>query len=381
MNINDFDYNFPESSIAIHPPEVRGTSKLFVYFSQLDSFEIVTYNDLHQFLSKDDLLVRNRTEVFNARLHSSGYVTNNNEIISKEVEVFLLDSEHINFRQFLSDNYSEIIDGFSVKFLSKLKKEKVKNIKTLQLESGWEINNIRFLHDHLSGYIKRSEWKDDLSLKEKITEFEDFLQEKGSTPIPPYLRRKEESQDKKRYHTVFGNAKGSVAAPTASLNFTEQLEENLRKKEIKLADIILHVGLGTFQTVREDHISNKKLHEETFYVPQETVKTLIEAKANFQRVVAIGTTTTRTLETIGDEVNTIQNDFSGRTDIFIYAPYKFKLVDGLLTNFHYPKSSLLMLVDAFLKNKNAKKNWKDIYAFAIKNDAKLFSYGDSMLIL
>jgi S-adenosylmethionine:tRNA ribosyltransferase-isomerase len=379
MNINDFDYNFPESSIAIHPPEVRGTSKLFVYFSQLDSIEIVTYNDLHQFLSKNDLLVRNKTEVFNARLHSKGYITNNDEVVSKEIEIFLLDSEHINFRQFLNSNYNKKIDGFFVKFLSKLKKEKVRNIKRIELESGWEINDIQFLHDHLSGYIKNSEWNE-LGLEEKITKFEDFLHKKGSTPIPPYLRRKEEDQDKSRYHTVFGNTKGSVAAPTASLNFTQELEGKLINNEVKMADVILHVGLGTFQTVREDHISNKKLHEETFYVPPETVNALRQAKAGFQRIIAIGTTTTRTLETIGNDLNS-SSDFSGRTDIFIYAPYQFRLVDCLLTNFHYPRSSLLMLVDAFLKHKNATKNWKDIYEFAIKNNAKLFSYGDSMLIL
>jgi S-adenosylmethionine:tRNA ribosyltransferase-isomerase len=210
------------------------------------------------------------------------------------------------------------------------------------------------------------------------------LEALGEMPLPPYIRRNEKlAEDKNRYQTVFAKTQGSVAAPTAGLHFTSELLERIRSRGVKICFVTLHVGLGTFLPVKSETLAAHKMHEEQFEIGEETVLTINEAKKNGCRVIAVGTTTVRVLESIATQNDGTLNDYAGKTNIFIFPPYYFKIVDALLTNFHLPCSTLLMLVSAFTSPNDirGREMILSAYAEAIIERYRFFSYGDAMLIL
>ncbi len=204
--------------------------------------------------------------------------------------------------------------------------------------------------------------------------FEEVLDQIGQMPLPPYIT--ESLDDQERYQTVYAKERGSAAAPTAGLHFTEELMEKLRAKGVKICSVMLHVGLGTFRPVKEDHILDHKMHSEYYEVSEETAQIINETKANGGRVIAVGTTSTRTLESVTDENGKVQPS-KGWTEIFIYPGYEFKIIDGLITNFHLPESTLIMLVSAL----SSKDRILNAYAVAVKEEYRFFSFGDAMLLI
>lgn len=371
MHISNYDYQFPEEATALFPPKVRGESKLFVVYTQTGKIEITTYSKLAQYLGAGDLVVRNTSKVLKARLIPQKTVLDASEIPGK-FEVFILSSETLTYEEYLANNAKE--NGFVIKCLVRGKRNKLKIGAKFTFTEEW-IGEITAYTEDYAEIIFQSSKK-----QASVHDFLLFIQEVGHVPIPPYLKREDVAQDEERYQTIFSNQFGSVAAPTASLNFTQSLENELKEQNVRLTDVILHVGLGTFKPLTNEVVEQNKLHTETFFVPAASVNELRLARSKSRRIVAIGTTALRTLESM-TEIPTENKDISGNTDIFIYPPYDFKIADTLLTNFHQPKSSLIVLVDAFLQWKQSKLSWKQIYEFAIQNEAKLFSYGDSMLIL
>ena len=206
--------------------------------------------------------------------------------------------------------------------------------------------------------------------------FFEVLSEIGKMPLPPYIERESEAIDKERYQTVYARDPGSVAAPTAGLHFSEELFETIRKKGVDVADVTLHVGIGTFRPVKAETVEEHHMHFEAYTVPEETARKIAETKANGGRVIAVGTTSTRTLESAADEDGTVRAG-SGSTGIFIYPGYRFKVIDGLITNFHLPKSTLVMLVSAFA----GREKVLAAYKHAVDSGYRFFSYGDACLFL
>jgi len=360
MKVTDYDYNFPPESLAVYPPKKRGTSKLFVIRATSRDIEITTYDQMFQYVGKDDLVIRNVTQVINSRLKVSI------EGMVKEVEIFVLSI------------HEAIINGNTIRVPVLIKGNKKKLVgQIISLPDGWSVIIEETAKDTFFGdFISPESNNGDLS-----PIFIDFLSKNGEIPLPPYLNRKPEKSDEKRYRTIFGREFGSAAAPTASLNFTVDLESKLKKKGTELAEVVLHVGLGTFSPLRNEIVEENKLHSEFIDVSEKTIQQLKMRRVKEGKIVAIGTTALRTLESITEQELNRGQAVRRETDIFIYPPYQFRNADALMTNFHLPKSSLIILVDAFLRSKNAVLSWREIYDFALKNDAKIFSYGDSMLIL
>ena len=209
------------------------------------------------------------------------------------------------------------------------------------------------------------------------TDLWDIAEDEGSVPLPPYMHREEEPGDRERYQTVFAKEKGSVAAPTASLNMTPELLERLKDKGIEICELTLHVGLGTFMPIRVEDVTQHKMHQEYFEIPNETTEIIRKAKKEGRRVIAVGTTVTRTLEFAASHILGGGTNIAGEADIFIYPGYKFKIINGLLTNFHAPESTVLMMAAAFA-------GWNNLlaaYEHALQHSYRFLSYGDSMLIL
>lgn len=344
MLVSDFDYDLPEKLIAIQPPKVRGSSRLLVLDKETGQIEHRKYQDFIDYLSPGDVIVLNNTKVIKARL-----IAKNNK--GQVRELLLLEDHHnldftkrkVIYRRKIQKGEKLIIGS------SEVTVEKV-------LEGGMAL---------ISSSVNL------LELAEK----------KGSVPLPPYLHRKATKDDIERYQTVFAKEPGSVAAPTASLNFTNELEQRLRDKGIIVAHLTLHVGLGTFLPIRVDNLDNHSMHSEYFEIPLETIEIIKKAKLNSDKIVAIGTTVTRTLEfatdqILGQEIPT-KTLLTGEANIFIYPGYKFKLVDAMLTNFHAPKSTVLMMAAAFAGWDNLKNAYKE----AQKENYAFLSYGDSMLII
>lgn len=375
MTLSDYDYQFPESSIALFPPEKRGTSKLFVIYTQTGEIVIDQYENLDKYLTSNDVLVRNTTKVFHARLF--GNLVTTKGLRGKRIEVFITEPHAQSLDEYVSRQYDTKLKGFRLEFLSALRSIKPETIKYIDFGKSLRLVSVRKEGDAYSGVFLRTNGK--LTVDELFKLFE----EKGKVPLPPYIKRDTVSTDDERYQTIFAKKLGSVAAPTASLNFTKSLEKRLIEQGTAIQEVILHVGRGTFMPLRHERVEDNILHAEPFFVHKETLEALRIAKKKLRRVIAMGTTATRTLETIAPTINS--NDslsaVMAETRLFVYPPYQFQLVDGLLTNFHFPKSSLITLVDAFLRWKNSKLTWRQVYVFAIEHEAKLFSYGDSMLIL
>lgn len=350
MKVSDFDYALPEELIANHPPKVRGTSRLLVLDRKTGNIEDKKYSDIVDYLNPGDVLVLNDTKVMKARL----IATKNNG--SKRGLVIL--EKH-------ADN-----DWFEHQVLYRGK-----------LTKGDElfIDDNKLVVDEIlgNGIAVISSKIDLVKLSDKY----------GAPPLPPYMKRNATKDDVKRYQTVFAREVGSAAAPTASLNLTKNILDKIHKKGVKICYITLHVGLGTFLPIRTENVEDHQIHSEYFTMPSKTLIAMNEAKNSGNRVIAVGTTVARTLEhftchhqrsdTYSSKYVGSLETLSGEANIYIYPGYKFKCVDALVTNFHAPGSTVLLLTAAFA-------NWSNLsqaYQHAIEHSYRLLSYGDSMLIL
>lgn len=337
MKTSDFDYCLPKKFIAQSPVSPRDCSKLMVYDTSKDIVYHKHFYDLIDFLNKDDFLVVNRSKVIPARIIF--YVE------GKEREIFIL-------KNYGDDRYQVLVRPG--RFFKKDKKF--------------------YLDDHVFGLVEEI-----LEDGSRIIKFNSDIEKFGSMPLPPYINNK--SVDTTRYQTVYAKEKGSVAAPTAGLHFTPELIAKIKAKGVSIEEVLLHVGRGTFLPVSTDNLSDHVMHKEWFEISQDTVKNLNLAKSENRRIIAVGTTSVRVLESSYD------NGFVskvGETDIFIYpGNYKWKAVDAIITNFHLPKSTLIMLIASFLENKGIKdpvKKILDLYELAKKNDYRFYSFGDAMFI-
>lgn len=342
MKISDYEYNLPDESIAFTPPKIRGTSNLLVLHRNSGAIEDKKYSDVTDYLSSGDVLVLNDTKVIKARLQA---VKQN----GAERELIIL------------EKHGRTDDWHTHKVMYR-RKMSSGDVLTVGTDT---ITVKEILGDGLA-IIESKE--DLLVLAEKY----------GKVPLPPYIHRDVEEADTERYQTVWAKEQGSVAAPTASLNMTEETLAKLHANGVRVVYATLHVGLGTFMPIRTDNVEEHVMHKEYFEVPKDTVATIHAAKKDGNKVIALGTTITRTLEYCHKEIlQDTPQDLSGDADIFMYPGYEFKVIDGLLTNFHAPHSTVLMLAAAFA-------GWdhlKHAYEHAVENNYKFLSYGDSMLII
>ena len=346
MRASDFDYELPEERIAKYPPLQRGSTRLLVVDRATGTFTDARYAHLDAFLQKGDLLVLNNTRVVRARLFAT-------KATGAKIELMLLEKHQA--------------EQSLVLYRGKLKKG------DHLLSHGHEL----LVADIVDDGIARLEMVCDESEGAVRELFEQF----GGVPIPPYLKRVAEPVDRERYQTVFAELPGSVAAPTASLNMTEELLAKLCRKGVELVTLTLHVGLGTFLPIRVDELQEHVMHREFYSIPSHAVEKIRKVKASGGRVVAVGTTVTRALEHAGDRIESFSDGagdeaICGEADIFIYPGYRFRIVDLLLTNFHAPRSTVLMLTAAFAGSDRLRHAYKQ----ALEKGYSFLSYGDSMLI-
>ena len=340
MKVSDFDFYLPEELIAQHPLEKRDASRLMVLDKKTGNIEHKSFHDVIDYLNEGDTLVLNNTRVMPARLIGE------KENTGGKIEFLLLKRIEGDKWECLAKPGKRAKIGQTFTFgEGKLKCEVVDIV-----EEGNRI--IEFSYDGI---------------------FEQVLDELGEMPLPPYITEKLE--DKERYQTVYSKEKGSAAAPTAGLHFTEELLQEIKAKGVNIAYLTLHVGLGTFRPVKVEDINEHVMHSEYYHLDKENADLINNTKKRGNKVIAVGTTSTRTLETIGDE-NGFVKEQSGWTDIFLYPGYKYKVIDELITNFHLPESTLIMLVSALA----GKENVMNAYNEAVKERYRFFSFGDSMLI-
>ncbi|MDO4534212.1 MAG: tRNA preQ1(34) S-adenosylmethionine ribosyltransferase-isomerase QueA [Clostridium perfringens] len=340
MQVSDFDFYLPEELIAQHPLKERDSSRFMVLDRNTGEVEHKVFHDVLDYLVPGDTIVLNNTRVMPARLIGE------KEETGGKIEFLLL----------------KRIEGDKWECLAKPgKKAKIGatftfgegKLKAIVREIGLEGNRvIEFIYKGI---------------------FEEILDELGQMPLPPYIHEK--LDDKERYQTVYSKEKGSAAAPTAGLHFTEDLLQKIREKGVNIAFVTLHVGLGTFRPVKVDSIDDHIMHSEYYELDEENAKIINDTKERGHRVIAVGTTSTRTLETIGSKEGRVKAQ-SGWTDIFIFPGYKFNIVDSLITNFHLPESTLIMLVSALA----GKENIMNAYKKAVEEKYRFFSFGDSMFI-
>ncbi|MDU2582181.1 MAG: tRNA preQ1(34) S-adenosylmethionine ribosyltransferase-isomerase QueA [Anaerococcus hydrogenalis] len=339
MRTEDFDYNLPEELIAQHPADKRDFSRLMVVDRKTGQREDKHFYDIIDYLNEGDLLVMNDTRVIPARLF--GHRPEKEE----KIEVFLLENIEKDKWEVLVKPGKKMKIGTKCIFSDELSLEVI-NIK----EDGNRV--VEFSYEGI---------------------FQEILDKLGNMPLPPYI--KEKLKDKERYQTVYSKNPGSVAAPTAGLHFTKDLLKKIEDKGVKLAFITLNVGLGTFRPVKVDDVKNHKMHSEYYQISKETADLINETKKNNKRIISTGTTTTRTLESVFKKNGQIKED-SGWTDIFIYPGFEFNVIDCQITNFHLPKSTLIMLVSA-LANKEI---ILDAYKDAVEKKYRFFSFGDAMFL-
>lgn len=340
MKTEDFNYLLPEEMIAQFPLKDRDYSKLLVLDKKSGNIEHKHFYDICEYFNAGDVLVLNDTRVLPARIFG------NRPKKEEKIEVLLLSKQSDDIWECLVRPGKKMKIGTIIEFSNILKGE-VLDIT----ESGERI--IKFTYDGI---------------------FENILDEVGIIPLPPYIHEKLE--DKERYQTIYSKYKGSVAAPTAGLHFTEELLKKIREKGVKTVYLTLHVGLGTFRPVKEDNIEDHIMHTEIYNVPEETIDVIKKAKKSGNRIFAVGTTSVRTLESLSHSDTGFKAGY-GDTNIFIYPGFEFKIVDVLITNFHLPKSTLLMLVSAF----SDREKVLIAYEEAKKNDYRFFSFGDAMLLI
>ncbi len=343
LTTKDFYYDLPEELIAQHPSEVRDASKLLTIDRKTGELEHKIFHDIIDYLNPGDVLVINNSKVIPARLYGV------KEGTGAEIEFVLLRQHELDTWEVMVRPGRRVKPGSTIIFGDGLLRADVNEI----LEGGNRM--VQFVYDKSSGSIY------------------DLLDKIGSMPLPPYIT--ERLSDKSRYQTVYAKTEGSAAAPTAGLHFTEELLEKIRAKGIAIAPVMLHVGLGTFRPVKVDDLTEHVMHTEFITVSEESAKLINERRAAGGRVVAVGTTSCRTLESAADENGTV-HPVSGDTGIFIYPGYKFKAVDALITNFHLPESTLLMLVSAF----SSREIMLNAYETAIRERYRFFSFGDACFL-
>lgn len=341
MKVSDFDYDLPEELIAQHPIPIRDQSRLLVYHRQYKKTEDRLFSHIKEYLRPGDCLVINDTRVIPARLYGV------REDTGGRVEILLLEKGISNEWQALVRPGRRVRVGSNLSFGDGRLKARVMDI----LADGSRV--MRF-------YFKGI--------------FEEILDELGVMPLPPYIH--ERLDEGERYQTVYNRYAGSSAAPTAGLHFTDELLDDIENIGVKIARITLHVGPGTFRPVKVNNIREHKMHFESYSVSEDAAEIINRCRSNGGRIIAVGTTSTRTLETVADEEGIVYPG-SGKTDIFIYPGYAFKGIDGLITNFHLPKSTLIMLVGALI----GKDEVLGVYKKAVEARYRFFSFGDAMLIL
>ena len=384
MNLQTYNYFLPEKNLALEPSVPRDSSKLLIYDTTVDKIIFDYFYNLDKYLPKNSFLILNNTKVLPAR------VTMKKENGGKVVLLFLV-----------NEMLGPEVDQRSLQ--GKNIKERVRVLTDRKVNVG------DFLYFDQENYLKV------IDQKEHIFELEfnfsrehlfTLLKKYGTMPIPPYLKKSPLFKNDllKKYQTIFARAPvgarlASVAAPTASLHFTDEVFKKLDKKGIEKYFVTLHVGMGTFAPITDENIKQKKLHNEFYEVDRNTWKQIEINRNNGKKLVAVGTTVVRTLEAevrnrnflspvgtlpAGSGVSQVAKNFVSslhKTDLFIFPPYDFKMVDIMITNFHLPKSSLMMLVEAFLQHKKAKKNLVELYNIAIKNNFRFYSFGDAMVII
>ena len=340
IKTSDFDYYLPENLIAQTPIYPRDNSRLLVYERESDKVSHKHFYDILDYLKAGDVLVRNNTKVLPARLF--GYTENGGK-----VEVLLL--KRFN----LTDWEVLVKPGKKARVGTKLTLSENLSLEVLSTIEETGSRKVKFTFNGV---------------------FEDEISKLGEMPLPPYIREK--LQDKDRYQTVYAKEEGSSAAPTAGLHFTEELLRKIEEKGVEIVDVMLHVGLGTFRPVKEDDVSKHHMHSEYIEVSETAAEKINKAKSEGRRIIAVGTTSVRTLESACNENGQLAPT-KKETDIFIYPPYKFKIVDGLITNFHLPKSTLLMLVSSLC----SREKILELYNTAVNEEYRFFSFGDSMFII
>lgn len=338
MKKSDFYFDLPEELIAQHPIKDRDQSRLLLVNRKNGEISHKHFSDIVDYLNEGDTIVLNETKVMPARIY--GHRPGRDE----KIEVLLLKRQGDTW-QCLVKPGKKMKVGNEIIFSDKLKGKVVDIIE----------DGIRLIDLSYDGI------------------FEEILDEIGQMPLPPYIH--EELKDKNRYQTIYAKYYGSAAAPTAGLHFTEDLLNRLKEKNVNIAKLTLHVGLGTFRPVKEDDILNHKMHEEVYKIDNENADLIRQTRENGKRVIAVGTTSVRTLESVYKKHGKIVED-SGSTDIFIYPGVEIKAVDGIITNFHLPESTLIMLVSAFWNRENILK----VYEEAVKEKYRFFSFGDAMFL-
>ena len=339
LKTSDFYYDLPEELIAQTPAEPRDSSRLLVYHRDTKQIEHRIFHDIVEYLKAGDLLVVNRTRVLPARLFAR---TAN----GGRVEVLLL--KRLNL-----DEWEVLVrPGKKCKVGVKLFINEELSLEVTGITDSGE-RHVRFFYEGA---------------------FEDVLSRAGTMPLPPYIHEK--LKDPERYQTVYSRENGSAAAPTAGLHFTPELLEKIRAMGVDVAEVLLHVGLGTFRPVKVENVLEHKMHSEYYEIGKEAAEKINRAKREGRRVIAVGTTSVRTVETVADE-NGLVTACKGNTEIFIYPPYRFKCVDALITNFHLPESTLLMLVSSLC----SREEILSIYKTAVEEKYRFFSFGDACLIL
>lgn len=340
MNVKDYDYDLPEELIAQDPLEDRSSSRLMVLDRQTGDVEHRHFTDILEYLHPGDCLVINNTKVIPARLFGV------KEDTQAKIEVLLLKRKENDIWETLVKPGKKAKPGTKLVFGDGLLTAEVVDV----VEEGNRL--IQFHYDGI---------------------FEEILGQLGQMPLPPYITH--QLKDKNRYQTVYAKYDGSAAAPTAGLHFTKELLQKVKDMGVDIAEVTLHVGLGTFRPVKVENVLDHHMHSEFYMVSQEAADKINRAKENGHRVIAVGTTSTRTLEAAADE-NGRLHETSGWTEIFIYPGYQFKVIDALITNFHLPQSTLVMLVSALA----GREHVLHAYEIAVKERYRFFSFGDAMLI-
>ena len=340
MKLEEFDYELPEELIAQVPIAKRDESRLMVLNRKDKTIEHKTFKDIIDFLQPGDCLVRNNTKVIPARLYGK-------KDTGANVEFVLLKRLDGDIWETIVRPGNKLKPGSKVIFGNGILEATILDI----MEGG--TRKVEFKYEGI---------------------FNEILDEIGLMPLPPYIH--ESLEEKDRYQTVYAKYDGSAAAPTAGLHFTPELLKSIEEKGVKIANVTLHVGIGTFRPVKEENIEDHEMHTEHYYIKQEDVDKINETKKKGGRIIAVGTTSCRVLETVADESTGMVKEVEGDTGIYIYPGYKFKCIDGLITNFHLPKSTLLMLVSALAGREFVLNAYKE----AVKEKYKFFSFGDAMFI-
>ena len=341
MKVSDFNYNLPQELIAQVPIKNRDESRLMVLDKKNKTIEHKIFKDIINYLKPGDCLVRNNTKVIPARLYGIKEETGIN------VEFLLLNRIEGDYWEVMVRPGRRLKEGTKVIFGNGILQAEI-----LEIMNGGK-RKVKFTYEGI---------------------FNEILDKIGLMPLPPYIHEKLKEKD--RYQTVYAKYEGSAAAPTAGLHFTNELLEEIRQKGIDIANVTLHVGIGTFRPVKEENVEEHAMHTEHFYIKQEDVEKINKAKKEGHRIIAVGTTSCRVLESIADE-NGYVKPIEADTGIFIYPGYKFKCIDGLITNFHLPESTLIMLVSALA----GKDYIMHAYEEAVKEKYRFFSFGDAMAIL